>query len=588
MAVHFRLKKQYRSEPFWQIIGGSAIRNPVRSMRRYRGLTRKYPGASQNNNISRPLFVGFFAMAATLLAIISVFSFVPNMDSININILLSMLGLGTIALAWVFALSCAVRRTVFQDAKAAFLGVGVVLIGGLVPTSQTLITPFLRQRYITPVSIQALGISGHVVGYLALLAVATLPDLISKIKGWTVIAGSAIFVVVIWVPLGLLPSVVQHVSVLSQSPAALTPRMTPALIIGISWLTLGASQLIKGIINRRSLDIWIGNTMVAWAFSYLFIPLWKISPVWAAATGAFELAAMLFAIVGIDFELEWSFRTVAQNLMDSLVTTRLLSADREIEIGFSQKRIHDMHNILFSVEGATNLLQRQGSLTSSQRSVVSSMLASQLAYLQRLIESPLLEVASTLESVWMGAQAGIDMMRFQLPGCAPQGLCAKKLAGSTEDNCRAIRLVLDHLAQNPTGVPPSVAFKDEGSHISIALTSDLRQSTEDEMSIVPEDGQLELYAADLLLRRNGGAVTHRVYQGREEVKLWLLALTDRNSTSSQGTGTGLSSKDTTSEPDTATPPGGATVLNPLETRDLPDRDPVNSYLAARISDSKHT
>ena len=154
MAVHFRLKKQYRSEPFWQIIGGSAIRNPVRSMRHYRGLTRKYPGASQNNNISRPLFVGLFAMAATLLAIIIVFSFVPNMDSININILLSMLGLGTIALAWVFALSCAVRRTVFQDAKAAFLGVGVVLIGGLVPTSQTLITPFLRQRYITPVSIQ--------------------------------------------------------------------------------------------------------------------------------------------------------------------------------------------------------------------------------------------------------------------------------------------------------------------------------------------------------------------------------------------------------------------------------------------------
>lgn len=580
MAVHFRLKKQYRSEPFWQKIGGSAIRNPVRSLRRDRGVDGEYPSTTQNDNITRPLFVGFFAMAATLVAIISVFAFIPGINTISISILLSMLGLGTIALAWVFALSCAVRRTVFHDAKAAFLGVGVVLIGGLVPTSQTLITPFLRQRYVTPVGMQALGISGHIVGYLALVAVAILPDLISEIKGWTVITGSAILVVILWVPLGLMPSVVQHISVLSQSPVTLTPRVAPALVIGISWLALGTSQLTRGITNRKSLDIWIGNTMVAWAISYLLIPLWKISPVWAAATGAFELAAMLFAIVGIDFELEWSFRAVAQNLMDSLVSTRLLSADREIEIGFSQKRIHDMHNILFSVEGATNLLQKQGSLSSSQRNVVSSMLASQLAYLQRLIETPLLEVAGTLDSVWKGAQAGIDMMQFQMPSCAPSSLCAKKLAGSTEDNCRAIRLVLDHLARNPIEGSPSVAFKDEGSHVSITVTSNLRASTQDGTSIVSEDDQLELYAANLLLRRNGGAVTHRVYGDREEVTLWLLALADRDSASSQDDGTAHHSGIATDEPDFVTshdsPLDGATVLHPLQTCDLPGRDQVNS------------
>ncbi len=478
-------------------------------------------------NSSRPLLTGIFVMAFALLLVAFLFIVAPEVSATTINVLLGMLALGTAALAWVFALSCAVRRAVFHDARAAFLGVGIVLVGGLIPTTQMLALPLLRQQLVIPTNIEALGTSGDIVGYLLLAVLTFTPELATAFNGWTVIVGSAVAVALLSLPLDRLPSAVLHVSVLAPSPVSLSHDIAPALVIGVAWLTLGIVQIVSGIRGRGSLNLWLGNTMLAWAMSYLFIPLWRLSVTWAAVTGAFELLAMIFAIAGIDFELEVSFQAVMQELRDSLVSTRLLSANREIEIGFSHKRMHDIHNILFNVEGATSLLQKQTSLTASQRNVVSNMLTAQLAYLQELIETPLLADVSTLESVWTGAQAGIDVVKYQISGCTPYELCDKKLAGSTEDNFRAIRLVLNHMIQLSKEGSLSVEFQDEGSHISITIS----------VSVPPPEAKndtrpglggdlLELYASDLLLRRTGEKVTLRTTPDRNEVQILLPVFSD--------------------------------------------------------------
>ena len=524
MADLLKPRSVFRSKRRSRRMSGSEAKRSLAVLPR-RKTERRLASPLHAENSSRPLLIGIFVMVFALLLMAFLFVVAPDVSATTINVLLGMLALGTVALAWVFALSCAVRRAVFRDARAAFLGVGIVLVGGLVPTTQMLALPLLRQQLVMPTNIEALGTAGHLVGYLLLAVLTITPELATAIKGWTVIVGSAVAVALLWLPLDMLPSVVQHVSVLAPSPVAFSHNVAPALVIGVAWLTLGIVQIVGGIRGRGSLNLWLGNTMLAWAMSYLFIPLWGMSITWAAVTGAFELLAMLFAIAGIDFELEVSFQGVMQELRDSLVSTRLLSANREIEIGFSRKRMHDIHNILFSVEGATSLLQKQASLTTSQRKVVSNMLTSQLAYLQELIETPLLAVASTLESVWTGAQTGIDVMKYQIPGCTPSELCDKKLAGSTEDNFRAIRLVLNHMIQLSDKGSLSVEFHDEGSHISITISvppSEAKNDTRPDLG----DDLLELYASDLLLRRTGGKVTLRTTPERNEVQILLPVFTD--------------------------------------------------------------
>ena len=507
--------------------GSKAQRKRLLAVLPHRNAESRLAGPPHPENSSRPLLIGMFVMVFALLLIAFLFVVAPDVSAATINVLLGMLALGTVALAWVFALSCAVRRAVFRDARAAFLGVGIVLVGGLVPTTQMLALPFLRQRLVLPTNIEALGTAGHLVGYLLLAVLTITPELATEIKGWTVIVGSTVAVTIVWLLLDLLPSVVRHVSVLAPSPLAFSHNVAPALVIGFAWLTLGIVQIVGGIRGRSSLNLWLGNTMLAWAMSYLFVPLWGLSMTWAAVTGAFELLAMLFAIAGIDFELEVSFQGLMQELLDSLVSTRLLSANREIETGFSRKRMHDIHNILFSVEGATSLLQKQTSLTTSQRKVVSNMLTSQLAYLQELIETPLLAVASTLESVWIGAQTGIDIMKYQIPGCTPSELCDKRLAGSTEDNFRAIRLVLNHMIKLSNEGSLSVEFRDLDSHISITITAPPSETNNDKHPD-PGDDLLELYASDLLLRRSGGKVTQRATPTGNEVQILLPVFTDSN------------------------------------------------------------
>lgn len=526
MADFIKPRSVFRSERLSGRMSGSEVqRRHLLTLLPHRNAERRLATSLHPESSSRPLLIGIFVMIFALLLMAFLFVVAPDVSAATINVLLGMLALGTVALAWVFALSCAVRKAVFRDARAAFLGVGVVLVGGLVPTTQMLALPLLRQQLVMPTSIEALGTAGHLVGYLLLAVLTIMPEFAAEIKGWSVIVGSAVAVAVLWLPLDMLPSVVQHVSVLAPSPVAFSHNVAPALVIGVAWLTLGVVQIVGGIRGRSSLNLWLGNTMLAWALSYLFIPLWGLNVTWAAVTGAFELLAMLFAIAGIDFELEVSFQGVVQELLDSLVSTRLLSANREIEIGFSRKRVHDIHNILFSVEGATSLLQKQTSLTASQRKVVSNMLTSQLAYLQELIETPLLAVASTLESVWTGAQTGIDIMKYQIPGCAPSELCDKRLAGSTEDNFRAIRLVLNHMIQLSDEGSISVEFHDLGSHISITISAPPSDAKNDAR---PDPGgdPLELYASDLLLSRTGGKVAQRTTLTRNEVQILLPVFTD--------------------------------------------------------------
>ncbi len=529
MAVSVRPHNLHRFTALRQRVDGAKVHgNNVRNVRLQRMSDLTPSQNTHDDGWSRAFVIGILLMALALLLVAVFTSLVPNASLTSINILLGMLGLGTVSLAWVFALSCALRRSLFQDPRAAFLGVGIVLIGGIVPTTDLLALPFLRQEVQMPTGIEALGAAALMIGFLVLTFATFIPEWISRFEGWSVIAGSAILLAVLWMILDLLPVIVRNISVLTPSPTAFAHNLVPALVIGAAGLFLGITQVIQGARSNGSLNVWLGNTLLAWALSYLFVPLWGIDETWAAATGVFGLLAMLFAIVGIDFELELSFEGIAHELFNSLVSTRLLSANRELEIGFSRKRVHDMHNILFSVEGAATLLQKPSSLSDDQRKAVSKILRSQLAYLQKLIETPLLEVGATLESVWNCARTGIDLLKFQIPTCAPDELCDVTLAGSTEDNCRAIRLVLDHLTDLSNTRSIEVEFGAESGYISIKIAATFESQGETEIGTYPGGDTLELYASDLLLRRSGGTATQRVYQGIKEIHLLLPVANDAN------------------------------------------------------------
>lgn len=482
--------------------------------------------SANGGNSLKPLYIGIAAMGLTLIGLAALLGIFPGDSYSSVNILVEMLGLGTVAMAWVFGLSCAIRRTIFKDTKVVFLGVGIVLIGSIVPSTQSLSQPFFQPALDSPSNISALGVAAHLVGFAFITAGAMLPEMVSRIKGWTVILGAAILVTSVWAPLTFFPSAVQRISALTISPFGISPHTTPALITGSAWFVLSVYMFWMGVTRRRSLNIWLGDSLVAWSLSYLFIPLWNSDIGWQAISSAFGLLAMMFAILGIDFELEWSVHTTAQNLIDSLISSRVLSVKREIEAGLSRKRMHDIHNVLFSVEGATTLLQ-QDSLTPNERQLLSSMLSSQLSHLQHLIESPLSQLASTLESVWTSAQIGIDFTTPSVPGCAPANLCDMKLAGSREDNCRAIRLSLDHLMARAGSKDLVVLFEDKASHISISMSTISNSESKGAAKSSSNEQLLELYASELLLRRNGGWLEHRVWSEGEEVKLSLKVLREK-------------------------------------------------------------
>lgn len=485
----------------------------------YRGMDRRgrtpFTARSMWNPLigSMGLILGLFVSFAML----GVFGFhLEEHETVSIA---SLLTTATMILAWLFALFCALRRAILGELTAVVSGFGVLLVGGLVPGTRALALPFLGAGGTSRGALETLGIAANVVGYLLLVAALVLPEVWVRVRAWRIIIGAIVLTILLWMVLLFPLGIGARLAVVTLMGSRMQGHSAPALVLAMAWLILAIAHQVRGMRTYRRMHVWLGSALLAWALSYFIIPLWARSEAWVLATGCLEVLAMGLALAGVDLELEWTFSHQRAQLFDSLLSTRVTITEREIEDGARRRQLHDVRNALLSIEGAAATLQRyHDSLRLQDREVLTDMLGSQIFYLQRLLSSTPDRSSMNLSDVVTLACDGLDDMEIRLHDRTREILEGGEVLGAVESCVKSVRLVLDYFCQVSPRRSLCIEAEPVGDTICLRLWGETSNNY-GEQEISQKGDHLELYAAKLLMNRQGGDLKVSGNKSYEQVTL---------------------------------------------------------------------
>lgn len=427
---------------------------------------------------------------------------------------LSLLSLATAMLAGGASVMCLVRARLAGEVSALLAGLGLLLYGALRVGAGELILP------LTTSGADDLRPMAEVVWVttvaLLLLAVTYQPGRRRPLGQAAVVAGCVGGLVIVVVALPEAGGDLVRTTTASWSARWLAGN----LVAAGAWASIGTMAVVGGLRSGRSLRVWMGLTLLAFAQSRLALVLVPASEVWSIAAELFRAAAMVLAFVGTARASQLALLEQRAHLDESWLAVEASESQRRADRRRQEEMVHDLLAALSSVGGAAQLLATEGSVAIAEAD------RTQLA---AAIETELHRVRSLLDQ---GREA--RSAPFSLPDVLmPIVVCARaeglhigvdvpahlEILGSSSDTAEALQTLMDNARRHAAGSHVEVTARSAEGRVVILV--------EDRGPGVPEGSEarifergwttdttgegsgLGLFVAARLIERQGGTITAR-------------------------------------------------------------------------------
>lgn len=300
----------------------------------------------------------------------------------------------TTVLAAVVGGLCLLRWRLVGEPRDLALAVGFVVLGAVNVGFDELVVPHLSVGLRDDTLVAAMAPSGFLVG-LAVLSLPVLPlptRLRERLREVAVPTGVLVLVVV-----ALSVAVVGAVSASPPTAAVLAAHrdvVVPSFgqaaahtAVALATLLLAVRFWMVARPAGRSLFVWIAFMLCGLAQAHAALALsYPGGDLWLAEGRILWFEGMLFALLGVNRELQEHVSAQASELRRSMARARSIEVQREAERLLQREQRHDLRSALFAIRGIADLLGRDYQhLDAETIETLMQGLGTEMARLQELV-----------------------------------------------------------------------------------------------------------------------------------------------------------------------------------------------------------
>lgn len=426
---------------------------------------------------------------------------------------LTLLSLATAMLAGGTSVMCLVRARLAGDVSALLAGLGL-LVYGAVRVGGELVLPLTASRagYSRPVA----DVAWVATVGLLLLAVTHHPGR-RRSLGWAAaVAGCIGGLGLVAVALPYAAGDLARATTASWSAHWLAGN----LVAAGAWAAIGTGAVVGGLRSGRSLRVWMGMTLLAFAQSRLALTLTPAGQVWPVAAELFRATAMVLAFVGTGRACQQALLEQRTHLDESWLAVEASESQRRAERRRQEENLHDLLSAISTVGAAAQLLTADGTgaITEADRTRLAAAIEAELGRVRdllgpgRAVRPEPFNLFDVVMPVVVCARAGGMQIRVDVPA----GL---EVLGASSATGEVLQTLVDNARRHAPRSPVEITARCAAGRVAVLVEDrgpGLPEGAEERIfergwtsSPTGEGSGLGLFVAARLVEQQGGQITAR-------------------------------------------------------------------------------
>lgn len=421
----------------------------------------------------------------------------------------------TVVVAVVVGVLCMMHWRLADEPTDLFAGVGLVALGPLTIGFDNLLVPRLPDDLQQSHLVTVVAPVGFVLAVLLLAAPLVLHRLRTRRTLAVIAMATAATAVAAWA----FPAVAHVLAGRRERAVPTAAESTAHVAVAVLLLALAVAYWRDGRHRNRTLHAWLGLMLFGIVQSRLAFALtFPAGTLWLAGSRILRMEALLFALLGINRELQEGFTRQQREVRRTTAAVQRLETQRTAEHQALEERSHDVRSALFAIGGVADLLNRaHDDLDAGTMDALTHALGAEVARLQQLVaaqerEEPapfrLLEAISPV--LLLERSNGLDVT------CMVDERLV--VVGRAKETAQVLRTLLDNARAYAPGSPVTVRserrddwavllVEDCGPGVPAAERKAVFERSRRGSSGEGTSGSgLGLYVASRLMREQGGDI----------------------------------------------------------------------------------
>lgn len=284
------------------------------------------------------------------------------------------------------------RRRLVGERRDVALGLGLLVVGVLAIGFDELVVPRLAVDLRNDTLVETVAPLGFVVG-IVLLALPVLPirpglrDRLRTMGAPAATALAAAAVVVLSLALVAAPAVAEILAGRREGTVPTVGQAIGNAVVAAALLFLAGRFWTCADPDDRPIYAWLALMLLGIAQSRAALVLtYPAGALWLAASRILRFEGVLFALMGVNRDLQSHLTKQASELRTSRARMQSIEAQRRAELEALEERRHDFRSALFAIGGVADLLGRShDDLDAGTVEALTHALGAEVTRLQELV-----------------------------------------------------------------------------------------------------------------------------------------------------------------------------------------------------------